>query len=107
MSREMSGMDKRTDKCFQLPKKRARFSTFPPLTLDFKDGRTLELPARNYMFMHERRDSVFCVGIYPEDREQGAIIGSILLRDIFLHIDAATWRIGLGRASCSNLIPSL
>lgn len=109
-TKTQSGIDKE-DVCYEMlyqkrHRKSSDFSVFPALVLLFRNGRRLELPAMNYMYLHETMTNVYCLGIFAQAHNSGAVIGSIALRNMFIDVDAARGRVHLARASCSSLSQS-
>ena len=99
--RVRSSVDPENDVCFQMRPEHQR--SLPNLVGVFNNGRRIELPASNFMYRHEEKKGVYCLGIFKQ-KNNGAVLGAIMLKNVFLDVDAANGSMSLTtRANCAAL----
>jgi hypothetical protein len=55
------------------------------------------------MYRHEEKKGVYCLGIFKQ-KNNGAVLGAIMLKNVFLDVDAANGSMSLTtRANCAAL----
>ena len=79
---------------------------FPNLTIRFEgdDELTLELPPKNYLFIHGHVADAFCLGVM-DNGGAGTLLGGITARDVLVEYDlTGEGRVGMVVADCARLL---
>ena len=79
---------------------------FPNLTIRFEgdDELTLELPPKNYLFIHGHVADAFCLGVM-DNGGAGTLLGGITARDVLVEYDlTGEGRVGMVAADCARLL---
>ena len=79
---------------------------FPNLTMKFagEDALTLELPPKNYLFIHGVVPGAFCLGVM-DNGAAGALLGGITARDVLVEYDlTGEGRVGMVVADCARVL---
>ncbi|KAL6782176.1 ASP2 [Auxenochlorella protothecoides x Auxenochlorella symbiontica] len=77
-------------------------AVFPSLELEFAGGVRLTLHPLNYLFVHTFGTGKYCVGIF-DNGNSGTLLGGIVFRNVLVHYDVSSDRVGFGLTECAAL----